>query len=111
VPKSHVYRVLRSGEVRVNSGRVGPDYRLQIGDRVRVPPVRVSTTIKTAKPAEFPIVHEDAALLVVDKPAGVAVHGGSGRQLRRHRVFARLASADEIPGAGASASTGTPPAC
>ncbi len=78
VPKSHVYRVLRSGEVRVNSGRVGPDYRLQIGDRVRVPPVRVSTTVKTAKPAEFPIVHEDTSLLVVDKPAGVAVHGGSG---------------------------------
>src|SRR5689334_25415357 len=78
VPKSHVYRVLRSGQVRVNSGRVGPDYRLQLGDRVRVPPVRVSTKVKTARPAEFPIVHEDAALLVVDKPAGVAVHGGSG---------------------------------
>jgi 23S rRNA pseudouridine955/2504/2580 synthase len=78
VPKSHVYRVLRSGEVRVNSGRVGPDYRLRIGDRVRVPPVRVSTAVKTARPAEFPVVHEDAALLVIDKPAGVAVHGGSG---------------------------------
>ena len=78
VPKSHVYRVLRSGEVRVNSGRVGPDYRLQAGDRVRVPPVRVSTAVKTAKPAEFPTVYEDPALLVIDKPAGVAVHGGSG---------------------------------
>ena len=79
VPKSHVYRVLRSGEVRVNSGRVGPDYRLKIGDRVRVPPVRVSTSAKAPpKPAEFPIVHEDASILVVDKPAGVAVHGGSG---------------------------------
>jgi 23S rRNA pseudouridine955/2504/2580 synthase len=79
VPKSHVYRVLRSGEVRVNSGRVGPDYRLQMGDRVRVPPVRVSTSVKAPpKPAEFPIVHEDASILVVDKPAGVAVHGGSG---------------------------------
>jgi 23S rRNA pseudouridine955/2504/2580 synthase len=79
VPKSHVYRVLRSGEVRVNSGRVGPDYRLRIGDRVRVPPVRVSTSTKAPpKPAEFPIAHEDASLLVVDKPAGVAVHGGSG---------------------------------
>jgi 23S rRNA pseudouridine955/2504/2580 synthase len=78
VPKSHVYRVLRSGEVRVNSGRVGPDYRLQTGDRVRVPPVRVSSTVRTAKPSEFPVVHEDAALLVIDKPAGVAVHGGSG---------------------------------
>src|SRR3979490_3040641 len=70
VPKSHVYRVLRSGEVRVNSGRVGPDYRLQIGDRVRVPPVRVSAAVKTARPAEFPIVHEDASILVIDKPAG-----------------------------------------
>src|SRR5438270_3128277 len=78
VPKSHVYRVLRSGQVRVNSGRVGPDYRLKIGDRVRLPPVRVSTAVKTAKPAEFPVVHEDASILVVDKPAGVAVHGGSG---------------------------------
>src|SRR5256885_627867 len=79
VPKSHVYRVLRSGEVRVNSGRVGPDYRLRIGAGVRVPRVRVSTGAKAPpKPAEFPIVHEDAALLVVDKPAGVAVHGGSG---------------------------------
>jgi 23S rRNA pseudouridine955/2504/2580 synthase len=79
VPKSHVYRVLRSGEVRVNSGRVGPDYRLRIGDRVRVPPVRVSTSVKAPpKPAEFPIVHEDASILVVHKPAGIAVHGGSG---------------------------------
>lgn len=78
VPKSHVYRVLRSGEVRVNSGRVKPDYRLKAGDRIRIPPVRVSQEKPKARPAEFPIVHEDAAILVVDKPAGVAVHGGSG---------------------------------
>ncbi|MGQ0654452.1 MAG: RluA family pseudouridine synthase, partial [Betaproteobacteria bacterium] len=78
VPKSHVYRVLRSGEVRVNSGRVKPDYRLQAGDRIRLPPVRIAEKPKSAKPAEFPIVFEDAALLIVDKPAGVAVHGGSG---------------------------------
>lgn len=96
VPKSHVYRVLRSGEVRVNSGRVGPDYRLQAGDRVRLPPVRVSTAVKTAKPAEFPIVHEDPALLVIDKPAGIAVHGGSGvsfgviESLRAARPQAKL---------------------
>ena len=96
VPKSHVYRVLRSGEVRVNSGRVGPEYRLQIGDRVRVPPVRVSAAVKSAKPAEFPVVHEDAALLVIDKPAGVAVHGGSGlsygviESLRAARPQAKL---------------------
>src|SRR5688500_1262299 len=78
VPKSHVYRVLRSGEVRVNSGRVKPDYRLQVGDRVRIPPVRVAQRKSSPKPQEFPIVHEDAAILVVDKPSGVAVHGGSG---------------------------------
>ncbi len=80
VPKSHVYRVLRSGEVRVNSSRVKPDYRLRAGDRVRVPPVR--TAERPAKPApralELPVVYEDAALLVIDKPSGVAVHGGSG---------------------------------
>jgi 23S rRNA pseudouridine955/2504/2580 synthase len=80
VPKSHVYRVLRSGQVRVNSGRVRPDYRLRAGDRVRIPPVRLpERPAKPApRPAELPAVYEDAALLVVDKPSGVAVHGGSG---------------------------------
>ena len=79
VPKSHVYRVLRSGEVRVNSGRVKPDYRLQVGDRVRIPPVRVSgKTPSTPRPLDLPVAFEDASLLVIDKPTGVAVHGGSG---------------------------------
>ena len=79
VPKSHVYRVLRSGEVRVNSGRVKPDYRLRLGDRVRLPPVRLpEKRASSPKAREFPIVHEDSAILVVDKPSGVAVHGGSG---------------------------------
>src|SRR5207244_3795770 len=79
VPKSHVYRVLRSGEVRVNSARVKPDYRLKPGDRIRLPPVRVSERkALIPQPLEFPVVYEDAALLVIDKPAGVAVHGGSG---------------------------------
>lgn len=80
VPKSHVYRVLRSGEVRVNSARVKPDYRLQPGDRVRVPPVRLAASLPkpALRPLELPVVYEDAALLVLDKPAGIAVHGGSG---------------------------------
>jgi 23S rRNA pseudouridine955/2504/2580 synthase len=78
VPKSHVYRVLRSGEVRVNSGRVKPDYRLQRGDRVRIPPVRVAEKPAKPRPAEFPVAFEDGAILVIDKPSGVAVHGGSG---------------------------------
>jgi 23S rRNA pseudouridine955/2504/2580 synthase len=79
VPKSHVYRVLRSGEVRVNSGRVKPDYRLRIGDKVRIPPMRVAEkqAVKL-RPLELPVKYEDDALLVVDKPSGVAVHGGSG---------------------------------
>ena len=96
VPKSHIYRVLRSGEVRANSGRIKPDYRLKIGDRIRIPPVRVSAEKPKARPAEFPIVHEDAAILVVDKPSGVAVHGGSGvsfgviESLRASRPQAKL---------------------
>lgn len=79
VPKSHVYRVVRSGEVRVNSGRIKPEYRLQIGDKVRVPPVRMSEAKPPkARPLDLPVVFEDAALIVIDKPSGVAVHGGSG---------------------------------
>ena len=79
VPKSHVYRVLRSGEVRVNSGRVKPEYRLQAGDKVRVPPVRTAERRPAkARPLHLPVVHEDPALIVIDKPSGVAVHGGSG---------------------------------
>lgn len=78
VPKSHVYRVLRSGEVRVNSGRVRPEYRLRLGDRIRIPPLRIASGRPPPKPSEFPIVLEDPYLIVIDKPAGVAVHGGSG---------------------------------
>jgi 23S rRNA pseudouridine955/2504/2580 synthase len=84
VPKSHVYRLLRRGEVRVNKGRIKPDYRLKEGDDVRIPPLRRpeigQVPLKTA-PAwlEDRVLYEDAALLVLDKPAGVAVHGGSGQ--------------------------------
>jgi len=79
VPRSHVYRVLRTGQVRVNSRRVDATYRLQPGDRVRIPPMRLAErTKKTVPPLELPVVFEDDALLVVNKPAGTAVHGGSG---------------------------------
>ncbi len=79
VPRSHVYRILRSGEVRVNSKRVDATYRLQEGDKVRIPPVRIAVRPEVkARPVEFPIVHEDEVLLVISKPSGVAVHGGSG---------------------------------
>jgi 23S rRNA pseudouridine955/2504/2580 synthase len=80
VPRSHIYRILRTGQVRVNSRRVDATYRLQPGDRVRIPPIRLPARADrpAARPAEFPVVFEDEALLVVDKPSGVAVHGGSG---------------------------------
>ena len=79
VPRSHIYRVLRTGEVRVNSRRVDATYRLQPGDRVRIPPMRLAErTKKTAPPRQLPVVFEDDGLLVVNKPAGIAVHGGSG---------------------------------
>jgi len=99
VPKSHIYRVLRSGEVRVNSARIKPDHRLKAGDLVRVPPVRVAlpAPVRTGpKPLNLPVVMEDSALLVIDKPSGVAVHGGSGvsfgviESLRAERPEARF---------------------
>src|SRR5574340_415335 len=98
VPKSHIYRIVRSGEVRVNKGRVPADHRLHAGDRLRVPPMRTAERpSQAAVPArEFEIAWEDEALIVIDKPAGVAVHGGSGvsfgviEQLRRARPQAKL---------------------
>ena len=103
VPKTHVYRVIRSGEVRVNKGRAAAATRLALGDEVRVPPVRVSASA-AEKPAdapaaparEFPILFEDEHLLAIAKPAGVAVHGGSGvsfgviEQLRQARPAAKF---------------------
>ena len=101
VPKTHVYRIIRSGEVRINKGRCSADSRVEVGDEVRVPPVRVSDQVaeKAAHPAparEFPLLLEDEHLLAIDKPAGVAVHGGSGvsfgviEQLRQARPQAKL---------------------
>ncbi|MES1978195.1 MAG: RluA family pseudouridine synthase [Pseudomonadota bacterium] len=99
VPKTHVYRIIRSGEVRVNKGRAQADTRVEAGDVVRMPPVRTSERAEQkaqamaqevarhgasstvggyAPAAEFPILFEDDFVLAIDKPAGVAVHGGSG---------------------------------
>jgi 23S rRNA pseudouridine955/2504/2580 synthase len=97
VPKTHIYRVIRSGEVRVNKGRAGADTRVAEGDLVRVPPMRVAEAVPSTAPArEFPVLLEDEHLLAIDKPAGVAVHGGSGvsfgviEQLRRSRPGAKF---------------------
>lgn len=106
VPKSHLYRILRSGEVRVNSGRVDATYRVASGDRVRIPPIRLAERAFDAVQAvakervDLPILFEDDALLAIDKPDGVAVHGGSGvsfgviealRQQRPQAKFLELA--------------------
>jgi 23S rRNA pseudouridine955/2504/2580 synthase len=98
VPKTHVYRVIRSGEVRINKGRAAADTRLALGDEVRVPPVRTAERQPEAAvpPREFAVLFEDEHLLAIDKPAGVAVHGGSGvafgviEQLRRARPAAKF---------------------
>jgi 23S rRNA pseudouridine955/2504/2580 synthase len=107
VPKTHVYRIIRSGEVRVNKGRASADDRVEAGDQVRLPPVRMSArvaekaqamedTVARGVPArQFPVLLEDDHVLVIDKPAGVAVHGGSGvsfgviEQLRMARPQAK----------------------
>lgn len=102
VPKSHIYRILRSGEVRVNSGRVDATYRLCTGDNVRIPPIRIAErpqneVDEAAKErVDLPIIYEDDAMLVIDKPDGIAVHGGSGvsfgviEALRRQRPQAKF---------------------
>ena len=102
VPKSHIYRILRSGEVRVNKGRIDASYKLALNDIVRLPPIRVATHEKEVMNApatsvlESTIIFEDEALLVIDKPAGFAVHGGSGvsrgviEQMRAERPKAKF---------------------
>ncbi len=114
VPKSHLYRLIRSGQLRVNGRRQAADYRLQAGDSVRVPPIRPADAAapdavaieagadervrrtRAGLARRLPVLHEDEALLVVDKPASVAVHGGSGissgviEQLRAARPQARF---------------------
>lgn len=101
VPKSHVYRIIRSGEVRLNGRRVAASDRVRTGDALRIPPIRVARKQEEIAAgaeikADLPIVYEDEAMLVVDKPAGLAVHGGSGvsfgviEALRRQRPQARF---------------------
>jgi 23S rRNA pseudouridine955/2504/2580 synthase len=102
VPKSHVYRILRSGEVRVNKKRIAADYRLSMHEQVRIPPIRVSESkvepgLSVGKPIlEDVTIYEDDAMLVINKPSGLAVHGGSGvskgviEQLRLERPQAKF---------------------
>jgi len=107
VPKTRVYRILRKGEVRVNKKRIKPDYRLNIGDLVRIPPIRVGEEPEHLPPSDKVlqqlrdcIIYEDDGLLILNKPSGLAVHGGSGlsygvieglRALRPEARFLELA--------------------
>src|SRR5216684_3021424 len=110
VPKTHIYRILRKGEVRINKGRTQPDYRLKVGDVVRIPPVRTSSALAKSGGSQVKpetrfawlaerVLYEDEVLLAIDKPASLAVHGGSGvslgliealRQLRPQTRFLEL---------------------
>jgi 23S rRNA pseudouridine955/2504/2580 synthase len=102
VPKTHVYRIIRSGEVRINKGRAQAETRLTAGDVLRLPPLRMAVQAEEkdgpplAPAREFPVLYEDDAMLAIDKPAGVAVHGGSGvssgviEQLRTARPAAHF---------------------
>ncbi|WP_038818105.1 S4 domain-containing protein, partial [Pseudomonas syringae] len=97
VPKTLIYRILRKGEVRVNKGRIKPEYKLQAGDIVRIPPVRVPERDEPVPVAqallqrlEAAIVYEDKALIVLNKPAGIAVHGGSGLSFGVIEAFRQL---------------------
>lgn len=97
VPKSLIYRILRKGEVRVNKKRVKPEYKLQGGDLIRIPPVRVAERAEAPKPSdnlqrvlEDAILYEDKDLIVVNKPSGLAVHGGSGVSLGLIEAFRQI---------------------
>lgn len=97
VPKTLIYRILRKGEVRVNKGRIKPDYKLQAGDVVRVPPLRMSEPDEPAPLAqgllerlEAAVVYEDKGLIVLNKPIGIAVHGGSGLSYGVIEAFRQL---------------------
>lgn len=101
VPKGHVYRLLRTGQVRINGKRVKAEYRLQAGDDIRVPPVRQSESSGPANPGsrqlarlQAAILYEDAQLLVINKPAGLPVHGGSGVSFGLIEMLRRLRPAE-----------------
>ncbi|MBK1694034.1 RluA family pseudouridine synthase [Chromatium weissei] len=103
VPRSHLYRVLRRGEVRVNKGRIKPDHRLRCGDVVRIPPLHLTPP---AAPGRVPatqlaqldqaVRYEDERLLIIDKPSGLAVHGGSGLSYGLIESLRQLRPGDEL---------------
>lgn len=119
LPKTRIYKMLRKGEVRINGGRTRQTYRIQVGDRVRLPPVRLSSSPANGPGSAVPrslvervaasIIHEDGELLVLNKPSGIAVHAGSGvdfgviealRELRPNAEFLELVHRLDRPTSG-----------
>ncbi|RTL00323.1 MAG: RluA family pseudouridine synthase [Proteobacteria bacterium] len=105
VPKSHIYRIIRSGEVRINKGRADASDKVQLNDIVRIPPIRIaekSATNKHIPACTFPILYEDNYYLIINKPHGVACHGGSGvsfgviEQLRQTQQYKFLELAHRL---------------
>jgi len=98
VPKSHIYRIIRGGEVRINKKRAKPDTRLMAHDQVRIPPVRTSTVkevfvgSRLLQQLEKCVLYEDEQFLIVNKPSGIAVHGGSGLSLGLIEAFRKMRS-------------------
>lgn len=106
VPKSHIYRIIRSGEVRINKSRCDVQSRVQLGDELRIPPIRIATKnevlVKPIPAATFPILFEDEYYLIINKPQGIACHGGSGvsfgviEQLRQAKIYKFLELAHRL---------------
>lgn len=97
LPKSNIYRILRKGEVRVNKRRAKPDYRINSGDEIRIPPLRLAETTETIAPSKHVlealadnIVYEDKNIVVLNKPSGMPVHGGSGQSYGVIEAFRKL---------------------
>ena len=119
VPKSRIYRLIREGQVRVNKKRIKPEYKLCVGDEIRVPPVRVSeenelpsSKLGSVQALAHQIIYEDEAIIVLNKPSGLAVHGGSGRGGACRARSALQGPGDRFRARGAAAGSGSglPPA-
>lgn len=104
VPKSHIYRIIRSGEVRINKGRADASDKVQLNDIIRIPPIRIAEkdVTKHIPACTFPILYEDNYYLIINKPSGVACHGGSGvsfgviEQLRQTQQYKFLELAHRL---------------
>ncbi len=103
IPKTRIYKMIRKGEVRINKGRIKPEYKLQVGDLLRIPPVRINESKDPPKvnksfaaEVDQAILHEDKGLIVINKPSGLAVHGGSGIRLGLIEILRQIRPKEKI---------------